>query len=138
MLEYKPVKCSHCGDDLDELFNPRFEKRQVYDIVIRQEIAEHRCISGQCPRCDESVSGKFPEGVNAPVQYGNGVSSLAVYMNVHQFIPAERNSEFIRMLLGGTGPSASTFMSMLNRAGEKLLLTYSKSAKESYKRRFCM
>lgn len=84
-------KCS-CGTSLENLPVTRIEKRQQFDLppklieVTEYEVEVKACSCGlehyaQCP-------------VNAPVQYGKRIQSLAIGMNQYQMIPFERLQEF--------------------------------------------
>jgi transposase len=42
----------------------------------------------------------FPEGVNAPAQYGPSTKAAAVYLNVDQMLPFERLTEVLKDLAG--------------------------------------
>ena len=119
--EYKPEFCPHCAHELHSVEQTKVDKRQVIDIVFRQEITEHRRITGICPHCGDRVRGSFPQNVVAPVQYGDGIASLAVYLNAYQHLPIERTAELLGVLLGGNGPSIGTVAHMVNRAGEKAI-----------------
>ena len=51
--------------------------RQVFDLPQpRLEVTDYQSFSCRCPRCDKQVVGRFPEGVNAPTQYGSRVRAL--------------------------------------------------------------
>ena len=45
--------------------------------------------------CGHTNKAAFPEGVNAPVQYGSGVKAAAVYLKNYQFLPYERTCELL-------------------------------------------
>ena len=47
-------------------------------------------ISAICPDCGAELNGTVPEGVNAPVQYGNNIKALAVLLNVHYKLPFKK------------------------------------------------
>jgi hypothetical protein len=59
------------------------ETRQVFDLPQpKLEVTAHQLLKGKCPGCGKWHKGIAPEGVNAPVQYGYGVKTLAVLLNV--------------------------------------------------------
>ncbi len=102
-VEYpdKTVKCNpgqcDCGHEFlnDELVLS--ETRQVFDFPQpRLEVTEYQIQKGKCPVCGEWHKGTAPEGINAPVQYGNGVKAYAVLLNVHFKLPFKK----IQLLFG--------------------------------------
>lgn len=84
--------CEGCGRKLHHK-HKEFEKRQVFDIKIQTWVTEYQSHKERCS-CGCLNQGKFPDDVNAPVQYGNKVKALAVYMNQYQLIPLDRTAEF--------------------------------------------
>jgi len=87
-----------CGQELSILPIKAIERRQKIDLPEKlQEITEYQvevrtCICGKVHKanCDQTNR----------VEYGNGVKTLATYMNVQQLIPFERIQEFFRDLMG--------------------------------------
>lgn len=75
------------------------EKRQVFDIQIARVVTEY-----QAEVLEDSLGNRwvasFPEGVNRPVQYGNGLKAHAVYLSQYQMIPYERVREYFADQLG--------------------------------------
>jgi transposase len=98
---HKVNVCSRCGKDLSSVPVREIEKRQVFDIPpIKLEVTEHQAEVKICPECHTLNRGDFPEGVDQPVQYGERVKSLAVYLNQYQLIPYERVTEIFEDLFG--------------------------------------
>jgi transposase len=89
-----PPVCDACNAPLPE---PKlFASRQVFDLPeIRYDITEHRALESQC-LCGKLHRGVFPDGVDAPMQYGPQVKGLAVYLTQQQMLPLQRSSELIR------------------------------------------
>ena len=73
------------------------EKRQVFELPpMRLEVTEHQAEIKRCPVSDCLVTASFPEGVNAPVQYGSRFKAQMVYFNVEHFfhgVHAKRGAE---------------------------------------------
>lgn len=66
-----------------------FEARQVIDLDFSRVVTEWQAqvlIGSQGVR----YVAPFPEGVNRPVQYGNGIKANSVYMSQYQLIPYNR------------------------------------------------
>ncbi len=89
--EYAPSHCQGCGQSLDDVAALRRERRQVVDIPpVRARVIAHQAVTRCCPRCGAETSGAFPPDVAAPVQYGPGVATLAVYLTQEQVLPLAR------------------------------------------------
>ena len=67
--------CERCGRSLAACPPDGIEKRQVHDLPpLRLIVTEHQAESKVCA-CGHTNKAVFPEGVNAPVQYGSGVKA---------------------------------------------------------------
>jgi transposase len=69
------------------------EKRQVFDLHITRHVIEYQA------QILEDAQGRrfvatFPEGVQRPAQYGNGLKAHAVYLSQHQLLPYKRVQEY--------------------------------------------
>ena len=92
--------CECCRRSLTDQPADSVEKRQVHDLpVLRLIVTEHQAETKQCC-CGHLNKATFPEGVNAPVQYGEGVKAAAVYVKNYQYLPYERACELLADLLG--------------------------------------
>ncbi|MCA1849741.1 MAG: IS66 family transposase zinc-finger binding domain-containing protein, partial [Acidobacteria bacterium] len=88
LVIYAPQSCYLCGSSLAESEVARTERRQVHDLPPQKiEVTEHRAQTKVCGRCGAENQGEFPSGVNAPVQYGAGVRSVAAYLMGYQLLP---------------------------------------------------
>ena len=74
------------------------EARQVFDIRISRYVIEYR--AQRLRGLDGKIyTAKFPEGVVAQVQYGNGIKAHSVYMSQFQLIPYDRiNDHFAEQI----------------------------------------
>ena len=101
IIVHRPVKCGGCCAVFDALLHATAARRQVFDISDgRLKVTEHRAQTLICPSCLATNRANFPAGVRAPVQYGPGVISRAVYLRFYQLIPVARTSETMRDLFG--------------------------------------
>jgi transposase len=82
------------------------------------EVTEYRTVTGVCA-CGEVHRSAFPEAVAAPLQYGPGLSALAVYLTDYQNLPYRRSAELIGVLAGIT-LSPATLLSMGRKAAARL------------------
>ena len=119
-----PADCPQCGASLADaapLEVAAVERRQVIEIERPQrKVVEHRGRSVRCAQCGAVIGARFPEGVNAPVQYGKTVQSAVVYLNVAQLVPNHRTAELMSELCA-CPMSAGSVSAMVRRAGEGAL-----------------
>jgi len=111
----RPICCSECGHDLQHQESRRIIKRQVFDLPLPAiEVSEYQSHSVICPCCAHKNTSAFPEGINAPTQYGKNLQSFIGYLSTHQMIPHERISELIEDLCGHT-LSKGSVITMLHK-----------------------
>lgn len=97
---HRVERCACCGRSLADRPPDAVEKRQVHDLPpLRLIVTEHQAEMKHCP-CGHMNKAGFPEGVNAPVQYGPGLKAAAVYLKNYQFLPFERTCELLADLFG--------------------------------------
>lgn len=92
--------CERCGCSLASVPCEGIEKRQVYDLPpMGLMVTEHQCERKLCT-CGHANKAAFPEGVNAPVQYGPKVKAAAVYLKNYQLLPYERTCQLMGDFFG--------------------------------------
>lgn len=92
---HQASECTCCGGPLDGQCAESVEKRQVHDLpALRLFVTEHRAESQRCA-CGHLNKAAFPEGINAPVQYGAGIKAAVVYLNNYQLLPHARTCELL-------------------------------------------
>ena len=82
--------CPNCAISLSDAPLVGVIKRQVFDIpqpVV--EVTEHQAEIKTCLCCKKRVTASFPEGVNAPTQYGATLQAWGVYLQHEQLMPEE-------------------------------------------------
>jgi transposase len=97
---HRVTECEHCGRSLADQSPDSVEKRQVHDLPpLRLIVTEHQAESKTCA-CGCLNKAAFPEGVNAPVQYGEGIKAAAVYLKNYQYLPYDRTCELLNDFFG--------------------------------------
>lgn len=122
--KHLPKKCLLCPCLNDCVLNGHVfscgEKRYEVNAVITTKVTEHRSVRVSCcPNSGESLSGEFPEGIRAYVQYGDSVSVLAGLLSTYGAVSTMR----IHVLLGsllGVSLSRGTINSMISRCARKV------------------
>jgi len=113
------IECECCRKPLADQAADEIIKRQVFDIPRAPVfITEHRSEEKTCS-CGHVNKAGFPESVNAPVQYGELIQTVAVYLNVYQLVPYQRTCEILSDLLG-CEMSEGTLYNLLEKYNERV------------------
>ena len=121
VADHWPSQCKDCGAELaasDQVGEP--VRRQVFDLPAPAplEATEHRAHACLCGECGTQTRAAFPEGVNAPTQYGPRISAVAVYLQNQHFVPEQRLAEILLDLFG-VKVSTGTVAAMTRKAAER-------------------
>ena len=117
--KHRIERCACCGRSLSDQQPDSVEKRQVHDLPPRRLIVtEHQAEIKMCS-CGHLNKAAFPEGVNAPAQYGEGVKAAAVYLKTYQHLPYERTCELLDDLLGCT-MSEGTLANFISQCDQRV------------------
>ena len=121
VVDHYPSACSMCGAGLDPETSVGHSARQVFDLPEPQPVVvtEHRAHDCQCAVCGTTTRALFPDGVNAPVQYGARIAALVVYLLHYQFLPEDRLVELMADLFG-VKLAAATIARMSRTCAERL------------------
>ena len=124
-----PVRaCGHCQQDLAAVVPERFVKRQVFDMPpMRLQVTEHQAEVKQCPGCGRWSRADFPDGVQAPTQYGPNVLAQAVYLHSYHLLPLARIREWFQDCVGqgpGEGSIQRALMQMADAVAPALDVIY--------------
>lgn len=110
------TSCSCGADHLADIPVSCYDSRQVFELPEpKLEVFEYKSEIKTCPECGQSVKAPFPEGVNAPVQYGPRFRGMLVYMQNQHFLPADRLSKMVADLYG-TSVSVATILNASARS----------------------
>ena len=120
---HEPISQCECGCSLENAEAIGVEIRQVHDIPPQKLIVtDHQCISKRCPECGKIHRGAFPEGITQPVQYGEAIKALIVYLTIQNLIPLRRASQIMRDLFGSS-ISEPTILAAVRSCAEALKST---------------
>jgi len=116
IVDHFPPKCGGCGEELTKEMATGHIARQVMDLPEPQPLVttEHRAHECQCAACNKKTRAAFPEGVTAPVQYGERIAALVVYLANLQFLPQVRLAQLMAVLFGVT--IATSTIARMSRA----------------------
>ena len=90
-----------CGTQLHNQPPTGHVRRQVFDLPPQTlVVTEHRAETKHCPLCDADVTAPFPPNVTAPVQYGERLLALLVYLRDQDFVASDRLSQFCADIYG--------------------------------------
>lgn len=113
-----PDYCSCCGLSLSEMEAIKEKSRQVVDIPpIKAIYTEYQSYSKTC-RCGFKNKADFPQGVNAPVSYGENIEALVGYLHARQYVPFGRMKEIFNHVFG-TSISEGGLHYLLERFAKK-------------------
>lgn len=98
-INHDPQFCEHCGTDLQDVTASGIEKRQVFGVIIKRHVLEHRSHQKECPHCHKITRGQFPEHVTQPVQYDQNVISAAACFHNFCLVPYDPLSKMFRDIL---------------------------------------
>lgn len=117
VLTHEPVCCRRCGDALLLAPVTGHERRQVIDVAFPagRTTTEHRLLERACAACGARTRATAPDGVDAPVQYGEQVRALVLYLYGGQFLSKDRTAQAMSELFG-IALSTGTIDSMQKRA----------------------
>lgn len=101
LVIHAPKSCQMCGSSLSASDVAGSERRQVHDLPQQRiEVTEHQAQTKVCDRCGTKNRAKFPKGVHAPVQYGEGIRAVAANLMGYQLLPYDRCAEAMNDLFG--------------------------------------
>jgi len=115
--------CNQCGLDLREVKHELVSKRQVVELPPVVPIyVEYRQYGTVC-KCGHHQKATYPEGVNAPIQYGSSIVALVSYLNVYQYVAYQRLSQLFKDVFSSP-ISEGSIENLLNKAARKATPVY--------------
>ncbi|HEV1992534.1 MAG TPA: IS66 family transposase [Candidatus Dormibacteraeota bacterium] len=102
IANHYPAGCAECGAALTPDMAKDHAARQVFDLPQPQPlvVTEHRAHICRCGACGATTRAAFPDGVNAPVQYGARLGAFVIYLLHYQLLPEARLVELMADLFG--------------------------------------
>jgi transposase len=101
-IDHYPEACIACGKSLTAAMTTDHVARQVFDLPEPRPliVTEHRAYGCRCVACGTQTRAAFPEGVTAPVQYGERISAFVLYLLHYQLLPEKRLAALMADLFG--------------------------------------
>lgn len=100
IIKLEPTFCSNCGTSLESQFGIKKQVRQLIDIPpIKAIYTQYETYSKVC-NCGCQNVANFPEGINAPISYGENTEALVAYLHTRQFLPFARMKEMFNDAFG--------------------------------------
>ena len=102
IIDHYPEACAGCGETLSEAMATSQVARQVFDLPEPRPlvVTEHRAHGCRCTGCGLQTRAAFPDGVTAPVQYGQRISAFVLYFLHYQLLPEKRLATLMSDLFG--------------------------------------
>jgi len=116
-----PVLLCACGSDaIRDTKVVSTSTRQVFELPAPTlHVTEYLAEVKDCPCCGKRVKAAFPDGVDAPAQYGTGFKAFLAYLNVSHLLPVNRISTLCEDLFG-LPVSGGTIMNAIQKSGDSL------------------
>lgn len=99
--------CDVCGEDLGDVPCTHHERRTKIDIIFEKVIEHTDAEVKQCPACDATVKGEFPNDLQGPLQYGDGLKAFMINLLVSQMIAMARAQKLMKSMIGKVISEAS-------------------------------
>jgi transposase len=102
IVDHFPPSCTACGVAVTPAMSAGHSARQVFDLPEPRPlvVTEHRAHDCMCAGCGARTRASFPDGVNAPVQYGPRIAAFVIYLLHYQLLPEDRLAELMADLFG--------------------------------------
>lgn len=100
IIELVSDYCRGCGTSLQDRPAVKGKSRQIVDIPpIKAVYTEYQSFIKVC-NCGCQNIADFPEGVQAPVSYGENIEALVAYFHARQYLPFARLKETLNDAFG--------------------------------------
>ncbi len=127
-IEHIVTECKKCHNNLKSQEAQSYESRQVFEVIIKRHVVEHKSEVKECTKCGAVTTGAYPKEVSKAVQYGKSVKVLSVYLSQGQLIPYKRIEEFFKDELNM--PLSSGTIYKFNKEAFENLSSFDEQVKE--------
>ena len=103
----KVQTCTVCGKDLSKTPCEHVERRTKIDILFGKVVEHVDAEVKQCPDCDSLSKGTFPEDMQGPLQYGNGLKAYIINLLICQMMSLNRVQKLVKCMIGEVLAEAS-------------------------------
>jgi len=111
--------CKSCGIDLSMVSVEDYERRTKIDIIFEKVVEHTDAEIKQCPKCKTTNKACFPDDLQGPLQYGNGLKAYIINLLVCQMVSLNRVQKLITSMIGQT-LSESTLLNFIIRLHQAL------------------
>ena len=92
--------CDSCGTDLSDVEPCAREQRVLRDIKFTVVDLKVDAEIKDCPECRARTKGRFPENMQGPLQYGNGIKAFMINLLVTQMVSLNRAVGLLQAMSG--------------------------------------
>lgn len=107
VITAKVEVCDVCGMVLDNVPCQGHERRTKIDIVFEKVVEHVDAEIKQCPNCEATVKGQFPDDMPGKLQYGSGLKAFVIHLVISQMIALNRVQKQIAAMIGTVISEAS-------------------------------
>jgi transposase len=100
IIKLVPTFCKNCRSSLVHSFETKEQSRQIIDIPPITAIYTQYVTYSKVCNCGCKNVADFPQGINAPVSYGENITALVAYFHTRQFLPFARMKEMFSDTFG--------------------------------------
>ena len=93
-------QCDVCGEELTDIPCQHIERRTKIDLVFEKTVEHVDVEVKQCPRCESTVKGAFPEDMHGALQYGDGLKAFVINLLISQMVALNRVQKLIKSMMG--------------------------------------
>src|ERR1700751_1943116 len=103
VIDHYPPTCAACGAPLTAAMATGYVARQVFDLPEPRPlvVTEYRAHDCRCAACGAQTRAAFPDGVTAPVQYGQRIGAFVLYLLHYQLLAEKRRATLRAELFDG-------------------------------------
>lgn len=121
----KKVEHCECGGIVKQ--DGTYQRKQVFDLIIKRQIREERSCNGTCTCCGKKHKGKFSTKAKHHVEYGQELNSFITLLSSEGFVSYDKIKSILEQITEGEiSPSKGTLVHATRKAGESCEATVEK------------